>query len=95
MVRYGNKKGQYELEKNQETAYEINRINKVLGRLIRLQRITTGMTLKDLSMTSGVSSSYLSRIERGMNLPSADALHRIIDPLGGRRIYLKLIDFFQ
>ena len=54
---------------------------KALGSTIRLRRVRTGMTLGELSVLSGVSSSYLGRIERGKSLPSARILRKISKPL--------------
>jgi transcriptional regulator with XRE-family HTH domain len=48
-----------------------------LGRIIKQRRFITGLTLKELSASSGVSSSHLGRIERGERFPSAHVLHRI------------------
>ena len=53
-----------------------------LGRIIKQQRIITGLTLRELSASSGVSSSHLGRIERGERFPSAHVLRRIARPLG-------------
>ena len=41
-----------------------------------------GLTLGQLSEMSGVSLSYLGRIERGERFPSAHTLRRIAKPLG-------------
>ena len=53
-----------------------------LGRIIKQQRIFTGLTLRELSTKSGVSSSHLSRIEKGERFPSGHILQRIAEPLG-------------
>ncbi|MFC1943011.1 helix-turn-helix domain-containing protein [Chloroflexota bacterium] len=53
-----------------------------LGRIIKQQRTAMGLTLRDLTTTSGISSSHLGRIERGERLPSAHILRRIAQPLG-------------
>jgi CheY-like chemotaxis protein/lambda repressor-like predicted transcriptional regulator len=45
-----------------------------LGRHIRLARIEKGLTLKDVSESSGVSVSQLSSVERGTHLPSLESL---------------------
>ncbi len=39
------------------------------------------LTLRELSVMSGVSSSHLGRIERGERFPSAHILRRIAKPL--------------
>jgi transcriptional regulator with XRE-family HTH domain len=53
-----------------------------LGRTIKQQRIITGLTLRELSASSGVSSSHLGRVERGERFPSAHVLRRIARHLG-------------
>ena len=53
-----------------------------LGRIIKHQRVTVPLTLQKLAAISGVSPSYLGRIERGQRFPSARVLRRIAKPLG-------------
>ena len=53
-----------------------------LARIIKQQRVAVGLTLRELSTRSGVSSSYLSRLERGERFGSARILRRIAGPLG-------------
>ena len=53
-----------------------------LGRILKQQRISLPMTLRELSATSGVSPSHLGRIERGERFPSGSVLRRIAEPLG-------------
>jgi transcriptional regulator with XRE-family HTH domain len=55
---------------------------KEFGRMLRQQRLMIPMTLHDLTSKSGVSPSYLGRIERGERFPSAVILQRIARPLG-------------
>ncbi|HEX6869722.1 MAG TPA: helix-turn-helix domain-containing protein, partial [Micromonosporaceae bacterium] len=43
---------------------------------------TRGLTLAQLSQKSGVSLSYVSAVEKGVNLPSLQTLVRITDALG-------------
>jgi transcriptional regulator with XRE-family HTH domain len=52
-----------------------------LGKIIRQQRISLSLTLKDLAAKSGVSASHLRRIERGERFPSGHVLQRIAQPL--------------
>jgi transcriptional regulator with XRE-family HTH domain len=56
--------------------------NKNLGRIIKQQRITAQLTLRETAARSGVSSSHLGRIERGERFPSAHILQRLAKPLG-------------
>ena len=53
-----------------------------LGKIIKQQRVMSGLTLHDLAQASGVSPSHLGRIERGERLPSALILGKIAKPLG-------------
>jgi transcriptional regulator with XRE-family HTH domain len=53
-----------------------------LGRIIKQQRLISGLTLRELADSSGVSSSHIGRIERGERFPSAHALRRIARHLG-------------
>jgi len=53
-----------------------------LGKIIKQQRVMSGLTLCDLAQASGVSPSHLGRIERGERFPSAHTLRKIAKPLG-------------
>jgi len=53
-----------------------------LGRIIKHQRVVVPLTLQKLAAISGVSPSYLGRIERGQRFPSARVLRKIAKPLG-------------
>ena len=55
--------------------------NNHLGRIIKQQRISLGLTLQELAATSRVSASHLGRIERGERFPSAHILQKIARPL--------------
>ncbi len=58
----------------------LNREN--LGKIIRQQRVSIPLTLHQLAAMSGVSPSYLGRIEKGERFPSASILRKIATPLG-------------
>ncbi len=60
----------------------MNNHEQNLGRIIKQQRVMSGLTLQEVSDKSGVSSSHLGRIERGERLPSAHILRKIAQPLG-------------
>jgi transcriptional regulator with XRE-family HTH domain len=53
-----------------------------LGKIIKQQRLISGLTLRELAASSGVSSSHIGRIERGERYPSAHVLRRIAGHLG-------------
>ena len=59
-----------------------NNNSKNLGTILKQQRVMRGLTLRDVSTMSGVSSSHLGRIERGGRFPSASVLRKIAKPLG-------------
>jgi transcriptional regulator with XRE-family HTH domain len=48
-----------------------------LGALIRAQRATAGLSLRDLAERTKVSNAYLSQIERGLHEPSISVLGAI------------------
>jgi transcriptional regulator with XRE-family HTH domain len=56
--------------------------NNRLGKIIKQQRLISGLTLRELADSSGVSSSHIGRIERGERYPSAHVLRRIARHLG-------------
>jgi transcriptional regulator with XRE-family HTH domain len=53
-----------------------------LGKILKQQRLSLPLTLRELSAMSGVSASHLGRIERGERFPSGSILRRIAKPLG-------------
>jgi transcriptional regulator with XRE-family HTH domain len=56
--------------------------NNRLGKIIKQQRLISGLTLRELADSSGVSSSHIGRIERSERYPSAHVLRRIASHLG-------------
>jgi len=62
--------------------------NNKLGKWIKLRRLRVGLTLNQLGAMSGVSTSYLSRIERRERFPSASVLRKIAKPLGIKEVQL-------
>jgi len=57
-------------------------VNVNLGKMLKQQRLSLPLTLRELSVMSGVSASHLGRIERGERFPSGSILRRIAKPLG-------------
>lgn len=53
-----------------------------LGEVLKLRRVMMPLTLHELSARSGVSPSYLGRIERGDRFPSGRILRKLAEPLG-------------
>jgi transcriptional regulator with XRE-family HTH domain len=50
---------------------------EVLGAAIRAERVTAGLSLRDLAERTKVSNAYLSQIERGLHEPSISVLSAI------------------
>lgn len=57
-------------------------VNPNLSRILKQQRLSLPLTLRELSAMSGVSASHLGRVERGERFPSGSILRRIAQPLG-------------
>ena len=55
--------------------------SREFGRTLRYRRVMVPLTLRELAAQSGVSPSYLGRIERGERFPSANTLRKIAKPL--------------
>jgi len=56
--------------------------NENLGKVLKRQRLSIPLTLRELSVRSGVSTSHLDRIERGERYPSARILRKLSKPVG-------------
>lgn len=50
---------------------------EALGRALRLRRTELGLTLAQVSRWSGVSTQYLSEVERGLKDPSSEVIEAI------------------
>ena len=55
---------------------------EVLGRRLRAQRTTLGLTLAEVAGQADLSLPYLSNLERGRGNPTIDALGKIAGALG-------------
>ena len=53
-----------------------------LGTMLRQRRIMLMMTQRKLSELTGISPSYLGRVEKGERHPSASMLKKLAEPLG-------------
>lgn len=60
-----------------------------VGERIRIRRKAKRMTLSDLSLQTGISTGYLSQIERGQHSPSVSTLQKVVGVLG-----LEMADLF-
>ncbi|MEK3955994.1 MULTISPECIES: helix-turn-helix domain-containing protein [unclassified Psychrobacillus] len=55
--------------------------NDSFGEMLRTTRVAEQMTLKELSVATGLSSSYISRMERDQRTPSVESLRLIAGSL--------------
>ena len=55
---------------------------RLVGEFIRQQRELAAIPLRQLATLAGISNPYLSQIERGLRMPSADVLENIEATLG-------------
>jgi transcriptional regulator with XRE-family HTH domain len=55
---------------------------QALGALIRAQRQSAGLSLRELAERTNVSNAYLSQLERGRHEPSLTVLKAVADALG-------------
>ncbi|MCW2764894.1 MAG: helix-turn-helix domain protein [Nocardioides sp.] len=60
---------------------------EAVGRELREERHRAGRTLTDVAGTAGVSTQYLSEVERGRKEPSSEVLGAVAGALG-----LRLVD---
>ena len=54
-----------------------NKTQVHIARIIQEQRLNLGISLYQLAKQTGLSEGHLSKIERGLNIPRADILHKI------------------
>lgn len=64
------------------------KLKKVIGKKLKTIRLERGYTIQDLGLQAGVSSNMISRIERGLTIPSVEILVRLAEAFN------KSIDFF-
>jgi transcriptional regulator with XRE-family HTH domain len=55
---------------------------EALGALLRAQRVSAELSLRELSARTNVSNAYLSELERGLHEPSLRVLRAIASALG-------------
>lgn len=60
----------------------VNSYSKSLASMLKDHRVSRSLTLRELAVSSSVSTSHLGRIERGERFPSAQILRKIAKPLG-------------
>jgi transcriptional regulator with XRE-family HTH domain len=54
----------------------------LIGEALRLLRVYSDMTQKDMAEALGVSQSFLSEVEKGRKQPTLELLHRYGERLG-------------
>ncbi|MCK4503142.1 MAG: helix-turn-helix domain-containing protein [Desulfuromonadales bacterium] len=57
-------------------------IKKMIGRKLKASRLKRDKTIQELAGMSKVSSNMISRIERGLTIPSVEILMKLADSLG-------------
>jgi transcriptional regulator with XRE-family HTH domain len=57
-------------------------VRQRIGPTIKALRVQQGLSLNALAAAAGISPSHLSRIERGLTVPSYDVLDRVADAIG-------------
>ncbi|MBF0507722.1 MAG: helix-turn-helix transcriptional regulator [Deltaproteobacteria bacterium] len=58
---------------------------------VKVTRIARGLRLIDVELATGIGSSTLSLIERGLKVPTADQVRRL-NKILGQRVYDTRID---
>ena len=57
-------------------------VKKLIGRKLKSSRLKRDKTIQNLAEMSRVSSNMISRIERGLTIPSVEILMKLADALG-------------
>ena len=57
-------------------------VKKLIGRKLKSSRLKRDKTIQELAEMSRVSSNMISRIERGLTIPSVEILMKLADALG-------------
>ena len=54
------------------------KIKKIVGKKLKAIRLKSDMTIQELAAESGVSSNMISRVERGLTIPSVEILMKLV-----------------
>jgi transcriptional regulator with XRE-family HTH domain len=57
-------------------------LKQLIGRKLKSSRLKRDLTIQELAGQSGVSSNMISRIERGLTIPSVELLLKLADAFG-------------
>ena len=55
-------------------------VKKLIGKKLKATRLKNDMTIQELAERSQVSSNMISRIERGLTIPSVEILMKLANP---------------
>lgn len=64
------------------------KLKKIVGRKLKSIRLKQGLTIQELATRSGVSANMISRVERGLTIPSVQILMKLAV------VFEKSINFF-
>ena len=65
-------------------------LEQEIGTFIKKRRKELGMTLQQMADKTGLSTGYLSLMERGINSPTIDNLHKICRAIGTVKVARKM-----
>lgn len=57
-------------------------VKKIVGKKLKATRLKNDMTIQELAVSSRVSSNMISRIERGLTIPSVEILMKLANTFG-------------
>lgn len=57
-------------------------VKKLIGKKLKMTRLKNDMTIQELAEKSRVSSNMISRIERGLTIPSVEILMKLAEAFG-------------
>lgn len=57
-------------------------VKKIIGKKLKATRLKNDMTIQQLAQSSRVSSNMISRIERGLTIPSVEILMKLANTFG-------------
>lgn len=64
------------------------KLKKIIGKKLKAIRLKEGMTIQELALKSRVSSNMISRVERGLTIPSVQILMKLAE------VFEKSINYF-
>ena len=64
------------------------KLKKIIGKKLKAIRLSSDLTIQELAASSGVSSNMISRVERGLTIPSVAILMKLA------LVFDKSVDYF-